>query len=182
MIGFLAQLVVWLNGLANAMAAILLAPIRVLPGWLSATMVAVATGVLMLVIFKYTSNQRAIKRTRSDIKANLLALSLFKDNVWISLRAQASVLAGAFRLLILAVVPMLVMLIPMCLLLSQLALWYQARPLHVGEEALLTLRLKETPESNWPTVRASAHGFCSHDRRSGSRAQPPHGLLEYPGV
>jgi hypothetical protein len=33
------------------------------------------------------------------------------------------------------------MTVPVCLLLAQLALWYQARPLHVGEEAVLTVLL-----------------------------------------
>jgi hypothetical protein len=45
---------------------------------------------------------------------------------------------------------MLVMLVPMCLLLSQLALWYQARPLRIGEEAVVTLRLAGAADSAWP--------------------------------
>ena len=32
---FLAQVIVWLNALANAVGRVLLAPIGVLPGWLS---------------------------------------------------------------------------------------------------------------------------------------------------
>ncbi len=119
------QIVVWLNGLANTVAAVLLAPIANMPGWLSATVIAVATGVVMLLAFKYTSNQAAIKRVRNDIKANLLALSLFKDSVPVSLRSQGRILVAATRLLGLALLPMLVMLVPMCLLLGQLAAWYQ---------------------------------------------------------
>ena len=49
-----------------------------LPGWLSATAVAAVTGVLLLVVFKYTSNQAAIKRVRNDINANLLTLEAFQ--------------------------------------------------------------------------------------------------------
>ena len=137
----MTQIVVWLNAIANGIAEYALAPIAVLPGWLSATLVAAVTGVPMLLIFKFTSNQNSVKQVRNDIKANLLALSLFKDDIGVSLRCQARVLAGACRLLLLAVVPMLVMTVPMCLLLAQLALWYQARPLHVGEEAVLTAHL-----------------------------------------
>src|SRR5207244_7051618 len=61
------DIVVWLNALANGLGQ-LLAPIGWVPGWLSATLVAVATGVGMLAAFKYTSNQRAIKRTRQRIR------------------------------------------------------------------------------------------------------------------
>ena len=80
---------------------------------------------------------------RDDIKANLLALSLFQDSTVVSLRCQGRILAGAGRLLLLAIVPILVMTVPMCLLLAQLALWYQARPLRVGEETVLTVRLAD---------------------------------------
>ena len=99
-----AQAVDWLNILANSLGAILLAPIAFLPGWLSATLVAAATGILMLVIFKFTSNQRAIKRARDHIKVNLLALSLFKDSMAVSLRAQMRIVASALHLALLAVV------------------------------------------------------------------------------
>jgi hypothetical protein len=136
----LTDTVVALNAVANALGRAL-APIGLLPGWLSATLAAVLTGVAMLVAFKYTSNQRAIKRVRRDIRANLLAVKLFKDNVAVGLRAQGRVLLGAFRLLPLAVVPILVMTVPMVLLLAQLGLWYQAAPLRVGEEAVVVVRL-----------------------------------------
>jgi hypothetical protein len=139
----LTQLVVWLNACATRLADVILAPVAWLPGWLSATLIAIVTGVLMLLAFKYTSNQAAIKQTRNGIKANLLALSLFKDSVRVGLRAQGGILLGAGRLLRLSVVPILVMLAPMCLLLGQLALWYQARPLRVGEEAVVTVHMKE---------------------------------------
>src|SRR5205085_10252611 len=117
-------------------------PIAYLPGWLSATIVAGVTGVLLLVAYKYTSNQRAIKRARAGIKANLLALKLFKDSPLVAMRAQGAILGGAARLLVLSIVPMLVMAVPVILVLAQLSLWYQARPLDVGEEALLTVRLR----------------------------------------
>ncbi len=85
----MTQVLVSLNALAGKFADVLLAPIAVLPGWLSATLIAATTGLFMLVIFKYTSNQRAVQRVRNQIKANLLALSLFKESVLVSMRAQA---------------------------------------------------------------------------------------------
>lgn len=149
----LVKFAVGLNALANAVARVLLAFIGYVPGWMSATIVAVLTGLLMLVAFKYTSNQRAIKQTRNDIKADLLALSLFKDDLRVCFASQRRILVSAWRLLTLALVPMLVMLIPMCLLLSQLALWYQVRPLRVGEAALVTVQLSGADKTDWPTVQ-----------------------------
>jgi hypothetical protein len=148
----LTQLIVWLNTAANALGSFVLAPIAVLPGWASATLVSAATGFLLLVVFKYTSHQRAIKAVRNDIKAHLLALKLFKESAWVALRAQARIFLGAGQLLALAVVPMLVMVLPVCLLLSQLALWYQSRPLQVGEEAVVTMKLHCDAKTAWPKV------------------------------
>jgi hypothetical protein len=153
----MTQLIVWLNSVANACASVLLTPIALLPGWLSATLVAAVTGVLMLVVFKHTSNQRAIKRARATIKANLLALSLFKDSAAVSLRSQGRVLLGAGQLLMLAIIPMLVMLVPMCLLLGQLALWYQARPLRVDEEAVVTLTMSDGAGDATATAHLAAN-------------------------
>jgi hypothetical protein len=152
MMDALAWIAAWLNAPANLLGRLLLAPLGVLPGWLSATLVAVVTGVLLLAVFKYTSDQRAIHRVRNDIDANLLALKLFKDSAWVALRAQGRVLAGASRLFALAVVPMLVMALPVTLVLGQLSLWYQARPLRVGEDAVITLRLGGDERSPWPAV------------------------------
>lgn len=153
-----AQLVVWLNAVANALGKLVLAPIAFLPGWLSATLAAAATGVLFLAVFKYTSNQKAIKRVKDDIKANLLALKLFKESALVAVRAQGHILVGAIRLLFLALVPMLVMTAPALLILGQLALWYQSRPLQVGEEAVVSLKLNGKEGSSWPDVRLEPTG------------------------
>jgi hypothetical protein len=158
MTDILAHLVAWLNAAANVIGGLLLAPVALVPGWLSATMVAAVTGVLLLIVFKYTSNQRAIKRVRDDINAHLLALKLFKDSTSVSLRAQGRILAGALRLFVLALVPMLVMAVPVCLILGQLSLWYQARPLRVGENAVVTVKLNGNTGSSWPDMRLQPTG------------------------
>lgn len=142
--GFLTQIVVWMNSVANALGRWVLAANAVLPGWLSATLVSILSGVLFLIVYKYTSNQRAIKRVKDDIKANLLALKLFKDSARVALRAQGCILFAALRLLLFSLVPMVVMIVPVFLILGQLALWYQARPLRVDEEAVVTLTLNPT--------------------------------------
>jgi hypothetical protein len=139
--------------MASACAAVVLAPVTVLPGWVSITLVAAGSGLAMLLAVKYTSNQRAVGRVRRDIKADLLALSLFRDSWVVSLKSQGRVLAGAGRLLMLAIPPILLMFVPVSMLLAQLALWYQARPLEVGEEAVVTVHLATDAVSDLADVR-----------------------------
>jgi hypothetical protein len=148
---WLTHIVVVLNTAANALGT-LLYPISWLPGWLSVTLVSVVTGIVLLVIFRYTSNQNAIKRVRRSIRANRLAGRLFSHNMRVGIRAQGRVLLGALRLLFLAIVPMLVMLVPVVLLLGQLSLWYQAQPLRIGDETVITLKLNGPAESAIPVI------------------------------
>ncbi|MFO0970279.1 MAG: hypothetical protein U0793_32420 [Gemmataceae bacterium] len=151
----LTQVVVWLNAAANALGY-LLYPIAWLPGWLSATLVGVLSGIGLLAVFKYTSNQRAIKNVRRDMRASRLSAKLFEGGAGAAFRSLFGVLWGALRLLLLAIVPILVMIIPVTLLFGQLALWYQARPLRVGEETTITVKLRAASESTLPPAKLEA--------------------------
>ena len=89
MTNLLAQIVVWLNTLTNALGRLLLAPpISSLPCWLSNTIISAVVGLLLLIIFKYTSNQHAIAQVREKIKANMLALRLYKDSMAVTFRSM----------------------------------------------------------------------------------------------
>ena len=146
-------IVVVLNRIANSIGLILFAPLGYLPEWLAASLVALVTGLVMLVAFKYTSHQAAIKQVRNRMKSELLALSLFKDSVAVSLKSQLAIVIGALKMMVLSLVPIACMIIPITLLLGQLSLWWQSRPLHPGEEAVVTLTLAEGDErARWPKI------------------------------
>lgn len=149
--GILTHIVIWLNVAANALGQVFVF-IGYMPGWLSATIIAVVSGMAMLIAFKYTSNQRAIKRVRQDIRANLLAVKLFHDSLRIGFRAQGRVLVAALRLLMLAAAPIVAMTVPMSVLLGQLGLWYQARPLRIDEDAVITVKLRGDTDAPMPPV------------------------------
>jgi uncharacterized membrane protein (DUF106 family) len=143
MMHLLSVLVRALNVISNLLGRILSVPIARLPGWLSLTVISILMGIILLVIYKHTSNQKAIARVRNDIQANLLAIRLFKDSSQLPLHAQAGLFCSSFRLLLLSLLPMLIMLIPVSLLLAQLGGWYQVRPVRAGEDILVTLELNK---------------------------------------
>jgi len=136
-----AELFSSINIVTNAVLGPAFSKIAVLPGWLSNTIISAVTGFLLLLIYKYTSNQRAIGKVRDNIKANMLALRLFKDEIAVTLQSQSRVFRAALQLLFHSIRPMLVMILPVSLLLAQMGLWYQFRPLLPGEEALITMKL-----------------------------------------
>lgn len=152
---FLIKIITALNTAMNAVGENLLAPLMTMPGWQSNAIVSAVAGVLLMLLFKYTSNQGAIGRVRDSIKAHMLVLKLFKDSIAVTLQAQGTIFKGAFLLIFYALRPMLVMILPVSLLLSQLSLFYQARPLLLGEEAIVTMQLADDIGDDWPDVKVA---------------------------
>lgn len=148
-----ARIAAWINVPANIAGNFLLAPVEVLPGWLSNTIISAVAGVVLLAVFKFVSDQTAIGRVSDRIKANLLSLKLFKDSMTVTLQSQGRIFKGALLLLVHSARPMLVMIVPVCLLLGQMGLWYQARPLRPGEEAVVAIKLNRNGTSTWPKIR-----------------------------
>lgn len=99
-------------------------------------------GFLMLMAWRYTSNQAAIADVRRKIAAHLLATRLFKDSLAVTFRAQRQIIWQAIRLLGHAVRPTLIMLIPFTLVLSQIGLRYESRPAPVGKPIRVTATVK----------------------------------------
>ena len=149
---FLARSISWLNTVCNGLFALLDKPMTVLPAWLSLTVISAVLGVVLLILFKYTSNQTAIGRVRDTIKARLLAMKLFKDNIPVVLKSQGQIFAAVIMLLVYSIPPILVMILPFCLILGQLGLWYQSRPLNVDEQAVVVMQLSGSDDQILPEV------------------------------
>lgn len=122
---------------------LLLSPLRSLNPWIPMAVVSLLTGFLMLFIYRKVSNQDGIARVKNRIKAHLLELRLFKNDLGVSLRAQGRILAANLKYIGYAFKPLLVMIVPVMLILIQLNDWFGSRPLAVGESALVKARLAE---------------------------------------
>lgn len=137
-------------GVVNLVAAkivdILVLPFRGLSPWFAMIFVSLATAFLMLWIFKLTSNQERIKKAKNAIKAHLLELRLFKDDMRISLRAQGKILKANLTYVTANLKPMLVMIVPIILVLAQLNLWFGAAALKPGEQALVKVGLDKAKD------------------------------------
>jgi len=150
----LTELFIALNPYGNWVGRVGFAGIAWLPAWLSLTVIAMVSGALMLLCFRYTTRPEAIRHTRRQLQANLFAVSLFRDDMRVCLREQATMLVQGLRLLWHSLLPIVVLTVPMLLVLSQLAAWYQWRPVQVGEEIVLTVFLKASPRP-LPTIELS---------------------------
>lgn len=120
---------------------VLLAPATVSP-WLGMALISIITAVVALVVFRYTSNQKGIKKAKDAILANLLEVLLFRDDLKLVLRAQIRLAVQNLRYFGFALVPLLVMVIPMSILLVQVDLRYGRRALVVGEQAIVAVQTR----------------------------------------
>lgn len=152
----LAHIIAAINRIANPLGAVFLAPAAVLPGWLYITFISAVMGPLLLLLFKYTSNQDAIGRARNDIRVDMLALKLFKDQLSVIFLAQARLMRSSLRLLFHSLPPLLIGLPPMLLVLSQMGACYQNRPLSPGEEAVLTVEIGGRAGDAFPEAKITS--------------------------
>jgi uncharacterized membrane protein (DUF106 family) len=121
----------------------LLFPFRALPPLVGLLVVSLLAAVLMLIVFKKTSNQRRLEEVKRQIHACLFELRLFSDDLGAILRAQAEILRHNLRYLGLSAVPMVVMLVPLVLVVAQLQFHYGYRGLRPADEFLVKVQLKE---------------------------------------
>jgi uncharacterized membrane protein (DUF106 family) len=129
------------NRILGGLFGLLFFPFRHLNAWFGLALVSLLTGLLMLFVFRLTSNQEGIRKVKDRIKAHLLELRLFKDNMSVTMKAQGHILRANLRYVGYSARPMLVMMVPLVLILIQLNLWFGYEPLHPGESAIVKVRL-----------------------------------------
>ena len=127
------------------------------PPWVGITLISGVTGVVLMLSFRLVSNQDAITRAKDDIKANLLALKLFKEDLRTVALSQVRLLWAICKLQRYVLTPVLVAMPVMLLLLSQMGVRYQWRPAHAGEPVVIKMTVD--PEA----VDENAVRLIEHD-------------------
>jgi uncharacterized membrane protein (DUF106 family) len=113
-------------------------------------MIAVSflTSIVMLIIFRVTSNQRGIRLAKNKVSAYILEMRLFSHDLGKMLSALAKTIIANLLYLRFMVFPFVVIFIPVIIILIQTSYRYELRPLKPGEPALVKAILKpEAAES-----------------------------------
>ncbi len=105
--------------------------------------ISVVTGVAMLVIFKATSDQNAIKRAKNLVKGHFLAIRLYKDDIGLMVDTMKNIIVSNLLYMKQSLRPMLFLLVPVGIILIQLGVRYEFRPLKVGEAVVVSLRVED---------------------------------------
>jgi len=120
----------------------LLAPLAMLPPLASLAIVSLITAVVMLLVVRRTSNQKALDQVKRRIHAALFEIRLFNDDLRAIFRAQAEMLRHNVTYLRLSLAPMLWMIVPFVFLIAQLQFQYGYDGLDTGRPVLVTAHLR----------------------------------------
>jgi uncharacterized membrane protein (DUF106 family) len=132
----------FVNAVLRPVFDLLLAPFAGLPPIVSLVIVSLPTAILMLVVFKHTSDQAALAAVKRRIHAGLFEIRLFSDDLRAIFRAQGEILRHNLTYLRLSLVPMVWILPPMVLLIAQLQFHYGYAGLRPAEVTLLEVDLR----------------------------------------
>jgi hypothetical protein len=130
-----------LNHMLNLLFDLVMRPLSHLGQWPAMVVLSLVSTVLLLLVFKYTSNQKALRRRKNAATARLLEFVLFTSDPVVNLGAFPRAMAANLAYLGHLLVPLLITSVPVALLLIQMACWFEYRPLSVGTTTVLTVRL-----------------------------------------
>ena len=102
--------------------------------WLS-----IVIGLVMVVLFGWTSDQKAIKVAKDQLKAHLLAVRLYRDQLHVVMGSYGKVLRGTGRYLRLAFMPLLYVIIPITFLIVQVDRYLGSTPVPLHTQFLMTV-------------------------------------------
>lgn len=134
----------WLNRVVGSLFKLIFLPFSSLNPWMAMLVISLLTALLMLLIYKKTSDQDGIRRVKNRIKASLLEIRLYQNDLRTQLVSQKELLAANLQYLLYNLRPLLVMIVPIFLILAQLNLWFASRPPAPGETFLLKARFIKT--------------------------------------
>lgn len=121
-----------------------LMPFRALSPWVSLVPISLLTAILALLVYRRFSNQPALERVKNQIAASFFEIRLFNDDLRAILRAQWDLLRNNGVYLALNLRPMVWMLVPMLVLLTQLQFHYGYQGLAIGAPTVVTIDLAES--------------------------------------
>jgi hypothetical protein len=121
-------------------------------GWTALIVISALSGVLLLWLFKITTNQRALSERRRVLTGHLYELGLYQDD----LRSMAGIQFDLFKAnlkYLSTSLPALLVLLPVVLVIVvQLDARYQRRGLLTGETALVSATVAEGRDDMLPLL------------------------------
>ncbi len=123
----------------NALFDLLLKPFQTLNPLWGLAWISALTGVMMILVFKKTSNQQAISKLRRKMGSRALGMLLFLESPPTVLKLAFGLITDNFIYLWHLLKPMLIITIPFVVIASQLDARYSRKPLDAFHPSTVTV-------------------------------------------
>lgn len=103
--------------------------------------ISLIVGLAMVLVFGHTSDQKAIHIAKDRLKAHLLALRLYQDQIQVVLRSYVQIVLATGHYLRLAFRPLLFVIVPITLLIVEVDRYLGSEPVATGQSFLIRARI-----------------------------------------
>ncbi len=158
-----------LNAILRSVFDFLQMPLRGMSPFFGVLLWSALTGVLMLLVFKWASDQEKITAAKKPLHACIYEIRLFNDDLRAIMRAQVELVGHNLAYIQLTLKPVLIMMVPLILMLGQLHYFYNYRGLAPGEGTLLTVELGD----DWEAGNAGSRPEYALEVPPGLRVETP---------
>ena len=121
------------------------------PIW-ALTVISFASGIFLVWLFGKTSDQDRIREIRDRIRGNLIGVRLFQHDIGVVLHLQRKIFGDTFRFMGLALVPLVIMIVPVVLIMTQLNLRFAVQPLDTGQTVLIQALVRDAAVLEHPVA------------------------------
>ncbi len=139
----MGALVNLINSVLTPIFDVICWPFRALAPIWALGVISLASGIFLVWLFGKTSDQDRIREIRDRIRGNLIGVRLFQHDIGVVLNLQGRIFGDTFRFMGLALVPMLIMIVPVVMIMTQLNLRFAVRPLEAGEPVLVKALVRD---------------------------------------
>lgn len=138
-----------MNSVFNAIGDIVLWPFEAIHPLLGLVLVSFLLGVVMILVFKWTSDQGGIQLAKDRMKAHMFAIRIFKEDLGVLGKSLGQICKNLAVYQFHFFKPVAVAIIPLMLLLFQLDMRFSYDGLEPGQKLILKAELKEgvSPEA-----------------------------------
>jgi uncharacterized membrane protein (DUF106 family) len=119
------------------------APFSNLHPWVGLAVVSVVTGVVMLLIFGKTSNQKKIGETKDKLKAYVMEMWIFRNDTRVMFLAIGNVFRNNVQYLRHSLRPLVFLIVPVLVIMVQLGIRYADEPVMPGQVSVVTAHVRE---------------------------------------
>ena len=121
--------------------------------------ISILTGFIMLLIFRFTSDQEGIQEVKNRIKAHIFEIRLFNDDLKLMLEAQKNILKANLTYMKYSLKPMIFLIFPVVLIMIQLSLRFSQHPLTIGESAIVKVKFQDQASFNKNLILKAPEGI-----------------------